>query len=348
MQDEAELRFLLGDAPGLRDLPQFEALVPARGRASPADAPSGAAKASRLELLKGVAVEPALIRIMRHCLSYLRANEACVLKSEDTEGVHQMRVALRRLRSALRLFRSVVPEAQYRALAGEMQWIAGRLAAARDWDVVADEIVAPVVEHRSGEAVFGALRARLEAERRRCRDAARDALRTPRYAQFLSRIDTWLARREWRGEVAGGARLDGPMVDLSSTLLARRHGAVMARARCFERLSGVDRHRLRIDVKRLRYAIDFFGSLYPPARVKSYAARLGDIQDGLGYRNDIAMARVLLARIGDGGADDGARGIRCASAVVLDWHARGVARSEAALAQDIGEVNARAPFWAGG
>ena len=348
MQDESELRVPLGETPHLRDVPRFEVVVPARGPAPRPDAPPGAAKASRLDLLKGVTVEPALIRTLRHCLGHLRANEACVIESEDIEGVHQMRVALRRLRSALRMFRSVVPDAQYRALAGEMKWAAECLAAARNWDVLADEIVEPVARRHSGEAAFGALRVRLGAERRRCRAAARAAVRAPRYARFLVRIDAWLARREWRGDAVDGALLDGPMVALSSALLTKRQRAVVDRARRFATLPAAERHRLRVDVKRLRYAIDFFASLYPPVPVKTYAAGLGDIQDALGFRNDIAMARDLLARIGEGGADDEIREIRRASAVVLDWHARAAARTEEALAHDIGALVARAPFWAGG
>ena len=83
---------------------------------------------------------------MRNCLSHTVLNEAAALKGEDPEGIHQMRVALRRLRSALGLFRDLMPADQYEFLASEVKWLAGELGNARNWDVFLADLLAPVEE----------------------------------------------------------------------------------------------------------------------------------------------------------------------------------------------------------
>ena len=309
--------------------------------------PPAAAKAVRFDLLANSTVEQALGRTLQYCLTHLRANEVCVLESDDPGGVHQMRVALRRLRSAFRLFRSVLPKARYRAVAGEMKWLTGRLEAARDWDVFAGEIVAPVAAEAPGEAPgeeFGALLDRLRTARRKSRHAAREAVRSPRYQRFVADLGAWLARRAWRDEAAE-AVLVAPMAGPADALLAGCRERVAARGERFAALSPAERHRLRIAVKRLRYATDFFGSLYDPAAVGPYSARLTDIQDALGHRNDIVVARRLIGQLRSRCAGDEAEECRRAGALVMDWHERAQARSEATLARDIGAFIAWPPFW---
>ncbi len=320
----------------------------ARGYALLNGTPAGPMKAPDLDLSSDATVERALVRTVRHCLDHLMANEACVLESEDPEGVHQMRVALRRLRSALRLFRSVIPDRQYRDIVDEIKWLTGALAATRDWDVLLDEIVGPVVAQFPEDEAFEVLIARLRAERRRSRHAARDAIRSDRYTGFLLRTGGWLADRAWRDQPLSeaGARLFDLLTDLSDALIAKGHDKVRKTAKRFETLSVAERHRLRIDVKRLRYATDFFGALYPRKKVRRYAARLTKIQDALGYRNDVAVARGLVARLGDSspGDDDAAR-CRHAGAVVMGWHTHAMAQSEAALATSIARFIDCKPFW---
>lgn len=319
----------------------------ARGYALLTGEPPGSMKAPDLDLSGDITVEQALVGTVRHCLDHVMANEASVLESEDPEGVHQMRVALRRLRSALRLFRSVLPAPQYGTLVEGIKWLAGELSATRDWDVLVDEIVGPVAARLPEETAFEVLLARLHEERRRCRHAARDAIRSPRYTRFLLQSGGWLAKRAWRDQPPGeaSARLDDRLAGFADDVFARRHDKVCARGRRFESLSAGERHRLRIDVKRLRYATDFFGALYCKDAVTSYAAKLANIQDALGYRNDVAVARDLVKRLGDMCTGDDARQCRHAGAIVMGWHTRAMAQSETALARSIDDFVACRPFW---
>lgn len=319
----------------------------ARGYALLTGEPPASMKAPDLDPSGDITVEQALVGTVRHCLDHVMANEASVLESEDPEGVHQMRVALRRLRSALRLFRSVVPAPQHRSLVDGIKWLAGELAATRDWDVLVDEIVGPVAARLPDETAFEVLLARLHEERRRSRHAARDAIRSPRYTKFLLQSGGWLAKRAWRDHPPGeaSARLDDRLDSFADDVFAQRHDKVCARGRRFESLSAGERHRLRIDVKRLRYATDFFGAIYCKDEVTPYAAQLAKIQDALGYRNDVAVARNLVERLGDMCTGDDARQCRHAGAIVMGWHTRAMAQSETAFARSIDDFVACRPFW---
>jgi triphosphatase len=292
-------------------------------------------------------VEEAIIHTVSHCLDHLLANQTGLLESDHPEGVHQVRVALRRLRSALRLFRSILPADQYEWLVGEVRWLTGQLGPARDWDVFDDEIVGPVADALSDEAAFTVFRRRIGEEREVSRKAARQSMRDDRYARLLLQVGGWLQDRPWRDQrvTEESVKLFAPVIGLSDSLLAKRHKAVFKRARKFAKLSVPERHQLRIDVKKLRYACDFFASLYARDRVKAYAARLAKLQDALGYLNDVAVANLLVERIAVGCKGNDALQCRHAGGIVVGWHTHTLVRSEKKMRADVAEFVDSKPFW---
>ncbi len=98
-----------------------------RGYALVAGAEVRAFRAAPVEIDPDMTVDAALERVIRACLDHLIGNEPAVCEARLPEGVHQMRVAMRRLRSALSLFRKVLPEAQDRWIREETKWLAGAL-----------------------------------------------------------------------------------------------------------------------------------------------------------------------------------------------------------------------------
>ena len=106
----------------------------ARGYALYAPQPLSAVGAGPLELASEMTVEQGFRVIMGNCMTHMQGNEQGVMGSNDPESVHQMRIGMRRLRSALRLFDEWVPLPE--ALQGELDWLAGELGAARDADGV--------------------------------------------------------------------------------------------------------------------------------------------------------------------------------------------------------------------
>ncbi|MBL8251315.1 MAG: CHAD domain-containing protein [Candidatus Competibacter sp.] len=256
-------------------------------------------KARPLQLEPNDATEEAFIAVIDACLRHAEANLPAVLDGQ-VEGVHQMRVAFRRLRSGLKLFRSLVPREASAELVDDLRWLNGFLGPARDWDVFLQEGLATLFDHFPRKRGLVLFRGKAETIRRTRRRALRQALSEPRYPTMLRRFADWLERRAWRDRIDDERRqrLAEPALAFSTPLLERNHRRVVKRGEAFAELSAEARHGLRIRIKELRYALDFFASCYPSASVKAYLAALSQLQDSLGIMNDAAVAHRLLDEMG--------------------------------------------------
>ena len=148
-------------------------------------------------------------------------------------------------------------------LAGEAKRIIGGLGAARDWDVFLTESLAPVLAARPQDGRLArAARGRASARGPSGYEAARAAIGSPSYTRFLLQLGRWIEASGWREEATdrGAAWLDRPIVDFADRLLAKRHRKALKLGRDFAGLAPEERHRLRIALKKLRYATEFFDS----------------------------------------------------------------------------------------
>jgi inorganic triphosphatase YgiF len=223
-------------------------------------------------------------RIAAACLAHAQANEAGVLESPDIEFVHQLRVALRRLRSLLRLFRDALPPGEDAAFAEDLRWAAGVLGSCRDWDVFVTGTLPPLVRAHGDAQAGKAILARARARQREARRAAREAIVSPRYGLAMIRLARWVSAP---AEPAEGAL---PLKDFASGLLRKGAKRVASGSAAFATLDAAGRHRLRIRVKRQRYAIEFFGSLFRAQPARRHVRALARVQDALGLANDCANA----------------------------------------------------------
>jgi inorganic triphosphatase YgiF len=224
-------------------------------------------------------------------LDQLQANEEGVLASDDPEYLHQMRSALRRIRSALRVFRGATGRDLESEIRDDIRWLAGVMGEARDWDVLATATLPPLLEARGDSAAADTLVADVAARRGAAHEALRTARHSPRHAHLVLALARWLAQ----ARASGPGR--GDLHKLAQRALRKRHGKFMD---ALKRLSHGDpsqRHRLRIEAKRFRYAVDAFESLYPGKRVKALVRPLRKVQAALGDANDAAVAWRLLASL---------------------------------------------------
>jgi CHAD domain-containing protein len=201
---------------------------------------------------------------------------------------------------------------------GETRWLAQALGAARDWDVFTTETLPPIAAlyptHEGVAAVTSAaIRLRRAANRK-----ARAAVVSSRGQGFLLSLAGWLAARTWLYEMdeAQTQALNAPVDEFARAVLEAAHARVMKRGRGFGKLAPERLHRLRIAVKKLRYAVEFFEPLYDAAQLGAYRALLVDIQDQLGRFNDARVVAALAAR-----ASQAVRGSRGAEArgIMLGW-----------------------------
>lgn len=320
----------------------------ARGFALAAGRLDRAVKSDGVSLGSDTTVEEAIRLVFGSCLIHLMNNEACVLNGDDAEGVHQLRVATRRLRSALSLFRPVLPRGDHFRFLDDVKWLGAALGPARDWDVFHDELVEPVrlAVGIVSEEDFRALDAAISHRRAEARAAARAAVTSPRHARFQIDFGEWLESRGWRRQDVSedSARLFSPLVDLADALLDRRHRKARRAGRGFADLSSARRHELRIALKKLRYTAEFFQTLHDPRAARRYITRLADLQDSLGRLNDMATAHRLSRDLHaeDERVDPGeARAV----GIVLGWHARAAAGGETDLVRRWNEFAEAKPFW---
>jgi inorganic triphosphatase YgiF len=271
----------------------------ARGYALYAETVPTPRKASKPTLSADMTVAQAFERLARACLWQMRENEAPVLDGRDPEGVHQMRVAIRRLRALVSAFKAVIDPEVFDFLRTELRWMQQQLGAARDWDVFLEETYAPL-RHRL-PASDGLDRLEEEAERLRA-DAyatARKAVRDDRYTEILLRLQLWLDNGRW----VRAAPADGPdpaaqpVLGFARGILNQRAKKLKKLGKKYSALSEPELHEMRIRGKKLRYAGEFFAGCFKKKDTKPYLDRLEAIQDRLGAINDAATGQHLLDRI---------------------------------------------------
>ena len=271
-------------------------------------------KASPVRLAPDTSSEEAFIAIISSCLRHAEANRPAVQQGQ-IEGVHQMRVAFRRLRSGLKVFRPLIPRETSASLVADLRWLNGFLGPARDWDVFLEDGMTPVFARFPRKRSLSLFRGVAEILRKRHHETLRDALEQPHYPLMMQRFADWLERREWREGLNDEQRppLAEPVLDFATPLLERDHRRVAKWGAAFAGLSAEERHALRIRIKELRYALDFFASLYPAPAVKMTLSALSDLQDCLGVMNDITVARQLLD-------ETGLRPLSVARQVIEGWY----------------------------
>lgn len=302
-------------------------------------------KAAALNLNGNVSAEQAFQIIAWSCIGHLQCNHKGLLVGEDVEYVHQMRVAMRRLRSAMGLFARIAPTLRDVGLTGEIRWLAAELGAARDWDVFVTETLPPILSHAPDDPALQKLRESARAIQAANRERARHAAGSLRYQQLLLRLGAWLNRASWRLE-AGKEQLktlDRPIHEASGGLLGKRHKKLLKLGQNLAELSVPERHALRIAAKKLRYASEFLAHLYPARESHGYLKALSELQDTLGVLNDQAVTNRLLEEL----QENTGRNAPLARAIgeITGWNACQANLRLATLGQAWDGYRKQAPFW---
>lgn len=259
------------------------------------------ASRSKLQLPRHASVEAGLQAILEPCLAGIEACHGRVLRDKDVEDLHQMRVGVRRLRCALKLFKRVAPCPA--DLAKDIAWLGDTLGDARDWDVLSTSTLAPLADEPEAAAQLARLRALLRDPLQQRHARVEHALLSERYSAMLRRLHAWIKGAQWRdGQAHSDAcPLDQPLRQFAGHTLAGARRRMLKRGHTLPKAaSKADAdtlHRLRAAVKQSRYAAFFFATLYRPKRISRYLDALTDLQDELGRRNDLAVADRLLRQL---------------------------------------------------
>jgi triphosphatase len=251
-------------------------------------------KAEPVGLTASASAREAFKMIGLACLKQIISNEPALLKG-DPEGVHQMRVGLRRLRAAMSLFAVFLRDRQSEAIKTELKWLTGELGPARELEVLLNRVVAPMKRRGRRWRGMPSLSQELAERRNAAVARAQDAVQSARFRALTIDTAAWLEAGLWtdpRDDLV--ADQGGVTIEMfASEQLTRRWRKIRKNGKVLARLDARSRHKLRIRAKKLRYAAEFFAALYASKRAvrrrHKFLSALERLQDGLGDLNDIAV-----------------------------------------------------------
>ena len=303
-----------------------------------------AKKASGSSIASTDIVDEAIAKILQACLHHLMANLAPAEKGEGPEGIHQLRVALRRLRSAISAVKREVPASALETLGADAKNLASTLGPARNWDVFVTTTIADI-EGAGLEGIdFTALKSALSPLRASSYEAARANLVGVECTRFLLSLGRAIARRSWRNDVDVAALgvLTQSARDLSDRTLARLHKKARKQGRQLQHLEPEARHQLRITLKKLRYDAEFFLPLYSNKDAGNFLRRLSKMQDILGVENDVSTTQSLLKEIECTSSEID---VHRAIGAIIGWQRRDRAEAAKRLKRTWREFLDVTPFW---
>jgi len=299
-------------------------------------------KATALDISPEISVNETFKRTFWNCIYHLQGNESGMLIGADPEYLHQMRVALRRLHSALGVFKKALAENTLAPIESELKTLRSALGPARDWDVFVTEFF-PSLERALPESGQWVEMRRIAALRRGARNrVARNAIASEHYSGFMLGLCAWVSGERWheRPDQTRLQQLVQPLSDFAPVVFERYHRKLRRRGRNLETLSSAERHALRIAVKKQRYACEFFSGLYPRKRTKRYLRALTALQQCLGTLNDLNIQERLLSEM-----VEGRTGLRDSVNRAQGWIAAIRAQQLTELNKSWGDFKEQQVFW---
>lgn len=260
----------------------------AKGETAPA------AKAATAPLTPDMTLADAFRSIARSCLSQILGASEALRREPGVEAVHQTRVGLRRLRTALKIFRPALQDERMDAIQSEARWAAAELGDARSLDVFYAEGFQPRSAGLSDAKGADRYGAQINAARKVAYDRALAAVASERFARLLLDVAFWMEDGDWRRD-----GLLAPIGPFAAETLAELRQSVRKDGADLSGLNQDKRHKLRLRAKRLRYATQFFELAFSDGdakRRRRFIRALKALQERLGKLNDIATVEAVAHR----------------------------------------------------
>jgi triphosphatase len=294
-----------------------------RGYALAADSKALPRNASPIKLHAGMSLSSAFNAITASCLNHLLGNESGMLEGRDVEYLHQMRVAVRRQRSALSIF-SPLFGTESTSVARDWTWLTRQIGPIRDWDVFVTETLPLVLAAFPRHSGMLMLRDQCEQLRLRHASLGRDAVLSKRYTRMMLKLGAWITAESesslGSAPLPPGLASNSPeksLQEFAEKLLARRHKKLKKYGINIMDSSSKELHELRLAVKKQRYAIEFFAGLYPDQAPQPYSRSLTELQDILGKINDTTTVERLLGEL----PPENDSTVQEAAGIILGWGA---------------------------
>lgn len=289
-------------------------------------------------------LDDAIEAILSSTLHHFVGNWMALRETDAPESVHQLRVALRRLRSAFKILRRTLRTDLFEELREDARQIAKALGPARELDsfiAVAEAGALSRLAKPEGNEYLMSVARTLREERYK---AARAAIDDRRSTLFVLRLQSIIANRGWSDGIPARTRskLAKRVRGASRLMLDRLLARVLEKGRGLSDRSDAERHDLRIALKDLRYAIEFFASAFGKAKARQKLLQaVSRLQDILGKHNDAVGVDNLVKRLSEGGGANAAH----AAGYLIGWHAHEMRLNDMELQQTWRNFKKLNPFW---
>ena len=307
-------------------------------------------RARPVRLTRKMTVEEAFRLTVLECLAQVAANTPAVVQARDAEGLHQMRVGLRRLHVALNAFGDEFRTPTLKELRKRTKAFTDTIAPARDLDVFLGELFEGPANAGGHAEAFGVVKERAERAREEAWEQAVASVSSPEFSVFLDDVAVAAETHSWFGVGRTAFRTrfaaDAPVKPTAARMLHDHLVRVRKRGRHMRSLNEHDRHRLRIALKKLRYAAEFFEPLYEKSKVKAYTRRLKLLLEDLGALNDVVTVRGTLTRITE--SEETQRwnaDILFAAGMINGWHSERALRLGESAVDHWRKFKKMDPFW---
>ena len=306
------------------------------------------------ELVPGTSAGRAFALIGRACLRHLVANVSAML-DRDEIALHQMRVALRRLRAAISLFSAVTSDDRLEAIKTELKWLAQALGPARDLDTLLSEVIKPLRQQHANEPGFTSISNMFTRERLKSYRHAQEAVRSARFRSLVLDTTEWVEAGPWTvsDDPLKRAYREMPIDAYAAEQLSHRRKQIRRRGRRIGELNAEQLHRLRIQVKKARYAVNFFSSVYGGKKSAKHSKKiksaLMQLQNSLGRMNDIVTHKALFSDIitnrAKGLSEEQSRHRAFAAGLIIGDQQAQVQKLRDRARKAYGRFDSAKPFW---
>ncbi|GAB4064362.1 CHAD domain-containing protein [Ancylobacter sonchi] len=286
-----------------------------------------------------------IAKTLMACQRHIIANLVAAELGQETEGVHQLRVALRRLRTAISVFGREIPASALQSLVVGARMLASALGPARNWDVFQISTIADIEGAALPGIDFADIRTATVPLREAGYATARAALLSPDCTHFLLSLGRVIERRSWRNDIGIDALavLTQPAQHFAGRALGRLNRKATKQGQHLRRLEPEARHELRLTLKKLRYAAEFFLPLFDEDEIaQKYLKRMARLQDVLGIDNDVTTTQSLLREIE---ASTSSPQVHRAIGAVTGWQGRDRIEMTSVLRQTWQLFADARPFW---
>jgi inorganic triphosphatase YgiF len=247
-------------------------------------------KAEPLSLSKDMTVAQGFQRIAQNCVRQFRINEPLLFETGEAGALHQARVALRRLRCALSIFKAALADDKLEGFRADFRWLAAELGEVRNIDVLVLRFTGTPHEKRLRKLRSEALKKTL------------GSLRSARSRRLMIDFAEWSAMGPRLSQPDSEKLRNEPIKSFARETLGRYRRRLKRRGHHLAGLDDHERHLARIEAKKLRYSAEFFASLFvnkkQERRKKAFLKGLEQLQERLGELNDLATGPVVIEQAG--------------------------------------------------